>query len=163
LNDLDEPLIRALAGGLPRDLHPYRRLAESLGVDEAAVLGRLGAMLADGRLRRIAAVADQRRLGLAGNALAAWDVAEEATEAFGRALAARAETTHVYQRRRAPGWPYNMYSMIHAADEAKVRALAEAWAAQLRPRRYRLLVTVREWKKSPAVYYQCPKPGTPSS
>lgn len=177
MNSLDQPLIQALAAGLPRDLHPYRRLAESLGVDEAAVLARLRAMLADGRLRRIAAIADQRRLGLAGNVLVAWDVADESTELFGRSLAARPEATHVYQRRRAPGWPYNVYSMIHAADESRARALVETWAAQLRPRSYRLFVTVREWKKTPPVYYPsgtadppkkkepcpCPKPGTPSS
>ena len=163
MNQLDEPLIRALSGGLPRDLHPYRVLAESLGVDETAVIERLRAMLADGRLRRLAAVVNQRRIGLAGNVLVAWDVADESIAAFGGALAARPEATHVYQRRRAPDWPYNLYSMIHAADEARVRALVETWAAQFRPRSYRLFVTVREWKKTAPEYYPCPKPGTPSS
>ena len=150
----DERLVRALQGGLPRVRRPFDELARRLGVGADEVLARLAAMKADGRLRRLGAVVDQRRLGLAGNILVAWQVADDRLDDAGRWLAGRAEVTHVYRRPAGPaGWPYRLYTMVHAASDAECAALIDAWAGRLKAVDHRMLPTRREWKKSPPVYF----------
>jgi len=156
----DEQLVRALQDGLPRVRRPFDELARQLGVGVDEVLARLAAMKADGRLRRLGAVVDQRRLGLAGNILVAWQVADDRLDEAGRWLAGRPEVTHVYRRPAGPEWPYRLYTMVHAATDTACAALVDAWARRLGAEDLRMLPTEREWKKSPPVYF-AGDPGDP--
>lgn len=153
MTTIDERLVRLLQSGLPRVRRPFDELARRLGVGTDEVLARLRAMKADGRLRRLAAVVDQRRIGLAGNILVVWNVPDERMDEVGRGLAGHGEVTHAYVRPAGPAWPYRLYTMVHAESEAACAALVARWAAELGAEDYRLLPTVREWKKSPPVYY----------
>ena len=148
----DERLIRALQDGLPPVLRPYGRLGNFSGMSEQEVLDHLSAMKADGRLRRMAAVVNQRQVGLQGNVLAVWNVLPERVDQVGRHLAAREEITHAYLRPRGAEWPYNLYTMVHGESDEACAEKIESWAAELDISDYRLLATVREWKKSVPVY-----------
>jgi len=150
---IDERIVALLQDGLPRARRPFDELARRLGVSTEEVLSRLVAMKADGRLRRLAAVVDQRRIGLAGNIMVAWNVPEDRLDEVGRALAAQVEVTHAYVRRPGPDWPYRLYTMVHAASEESCADLVRRWASQFGVTDYQLLPTVREWKKSPPVYF----------
>jgi len=151
--NLDARLVRELRAGLPRGRRPFASLARRLGAGEAEVLARLRALKADGRLRRVAAIVEQRRLGLRGRILVAWNVPARRLRAASAALAARPEVTHCYERSRRPRWPYNLYTMVHAASQAGCAALIRSWSRRLRLKDYQLLPTVREWKKSLPVYF----------
>lgn len=156
MTTIDDRLVELLQGGLPRVRRPFDELARKLGVNTDDVLARLAAMKADGRLRRLAAVVDQRRIGLEGNILVVWNVpAERLDEVAGR-LADHGEVTHAYLRPAGPEWPYRLYTMVHAASEAVCAAMIQRWAAELGLSDYRMLPTVREWKKSAPVYYGNP-------
>ncbi|NLX58283.1 MAG: Lrp/AsnC family transcriptional regulator [Phycisphaerae bacterium] len=153
MNPRDRRLIRALQDGLPHTAAPYAEAARRCGLSEDEVLQRLRAMKADGRLRRMAAIVNQRHVGLQGNVLAVWSVPDDRADAVGAALAAHAEVTHAYRRPRGTQWPYALYTMIHGPSDEACAALAAQWAEALGVTDYLLLPTVREFKKSAPVYF----------
>ena len=83
LTELDRQLVLATQTGLPLDAQPYHRLAASLGVTPGLVMERINAMLADGRIRRIAAVPNHYRLGYVANGMSVWDIPDEDIHAAG--------------------------------------------------------------------------------
>jgi len=149
LDEWDRRLIALSREGLPLAPDPYRHLAAALGLSTAEVLGRLRRLLARGVIRRVAAIVDQRRVGLAGNLLVAWAVSEERVDEVGERLAQRSEVTHCYLRAPAPGWPYNLYAMVHGPNLDQCRSLVDKLTRQLALSPPVLLPTVRELKRAP--------------
>jgi siroheme decarboxylase len=131
MTDLD--LVRATQAGLPRVPQPYAAIAAQLGVREEEVMQRLRAMLADGRIRRIGAVPNHYALGYRANGMSVWDVADEALVALGPRVGELAFVSHCYRRPRRPGWPYNLFAMVHGRDRAEVEAKVAQIAALLGP------------------------------
>jgi DNA-binding Lrp family transcriptional regulator len=129
VNDL--ALIRATQAGLPLVPAPYAAVAEGLGVAEADVLERFRAMLADGRVRRIAAVPNHYALGYRANGMSVWDVDDAAIGRLGPRVGALEFVSHCYRRPRRPGWPYNLFAMVHGRDRAQVEAKVAEIAALL--------------------------------
>ncbi len=132
IETLDARIVRETQAGLPLTARPYLRVAERLGVSEAAVRERLAAMLADGRIRRIGAVPNHYALGYRANAMSVWDVADQAVDELGRAVGALPFVTHCYRRpRRLPDWPYNLFAMVHGRNRAETGASIEEIRALL--------------------------------
>jgi len=132
LDDIDRSIIVATQDGLPLSPDPYGTVAEALGLDADLVIARLAAMQADGIIRRIGVVPNHYALGYRFNGMTVWDVADEDVEEAGRRLSALACVSHCYQRpRRLPLWPYNLFAMVHARDEATARALVNQLADTL--------------------------------
>jgi DNA-binding Lrp family transcriptional regulator len=129
----DAALVRALQAGLPLVPRPYAALAERFGVREEKVLQQLGAMLADGRIRRIGAVPNHYALGYRANGMSVWDVADDSVRDLGPRVGALAFVSHCYRRPRRPGWPYNLFAMVHGRDRAEVEAKVAQIAALLGP------------------------------
>lgn len=130
LDDLERRLVRATQAGLPLLPQPYARIAEALGISEAAVLQRLQAMLERGAIRRIGAVPNHYAIGYTANGMSVWDVADAQIDAVGEFLGRQAAVTHCYRRpRRLPEWPYNLFAMVHGQSReaalAQVEQLAE--------------------------------------
>jgi siroheme decarboxylase len=120
---LDERLVRATQAGLPLVPAPYASLAAELGVTEAQVIGRLEAMLAERRVRRIGAVPNHYALGYTANGMSVWDVDDAEVDALGPQVGALPFVSHCYRRpRRPPEWPYNLFAMVHARSREAVEA-----------------------------------------
>ncbi len=114
MNALDERIVRATQAGLPLVPEPYEEIAARLDLSGEALMLRLQAMLADGRIRRIGAVPNHYALGYSANAMSVWDVADDRVEALGAAVGALAFVSHCYRRpRRLPDWRYNLFAMVH--------------------------------------------------
>jgi DNA-binding Lrp family transcriptional regulator len=145
-------LVAALRGGLPISATPYADVGRRLGTSADAVLDTLRAMVDDGRVRSMGAVLSARHLGYGGNVLAAWDVTDDALDAVGRRFAALEAVSHCYQRPRRAGWPYNLYTMVHAADRPAAEALLARMAGAEGVRGQRALFTIREFKKAAPAY-----------
>jgi DNA-binding Lrp family transcriptional regulator len=147
----DRPLLDALSRGLDLVPRPYAALARQLCREEAAVIARIGALLAAGILTRLGVIVRHRALGFTANAMVVWDVAD--TLAAGPALAALPGVTLAYERRPVAGvWPYRLYCMIHARsrDQAlAVLATARALPA-LAGMDHRVLFSTRCFKQSGA-------------
>lgn len=125
----DQSLLARLAEGLPLVPRPYAEVAASLGLDEAGVIARLKALVADGTIRRFGVIVRHRELGYRANAMAVWDVPNDLVADAGRRLAGLPYVTLAYRRpRRPPTWPYNLFCMIHGRDRATVRGLVEQTA-----------------------------------
>lgn len=129
MNDLD--LVRELAAGLPLVPRPYAEVAARVGASEEDVLGRVRAMLADGRIRRIGAVPNHYALGWTANGMSVWDVDDEAVAELGPRVGALEFVSHCYRRPRRPGWPYNLFAMVHGRDRAEVESKVAEIAALL--------------------------------
>ena len=118
---LDRRIVQQLQAGLPLVARPYDVVADAVGATPETVRARVGAMLADGRIRRIGAVIRHRRLGYQANAMVVWDVPDERVSELGRALASDAAVTLCYRRARAlPDGPYNLYCMVHGREHGRV-------------------------------------------
>ncbi|MDR1320367.1 MAG: Lrp/AsnC family transcriptional regulator [Gracilibacteraceae bacterium] len=151
--DAEKRLIAALQDGLPLTERPYAALAAGLGQREEDVLAALILWREQGVLKRVAAVPRHRLIGYSANALVVWRVPAAQVEVAGRRLAARPEVTHCYERESPPGWPYNVYAMIHARSEDDCRALAGDSAEMIGIKEYELLFSEAELKKSSIKYF----------
>jgi DNA-binding Lrp family transcriptional regulator len=78
---------------------------------------------AEGMIKRLGLVVRHRQLGIRANAMVVWDMPDERVVEVGRRLAQETAVTLCYLRpRRLPGWPYNLFCMIHGARREQVLA-----------------------------------------
>jgi DNA-binding Lrp family transcriptional regulator len=157
----DQALAALVEQGLPLEPRPYRAWARQLGQDDCRPLrSRLVAWLADGRLRRFGAVLRHHEAGIASNAMTVFDVPDALRDAAGARLASQPGITLAYARERAPGWPFNLYCMVHGRDRAAVCARIDAAtaAAGLAPWPRRMLFSSRRYKQTGARRFTAPRP-----
>jgi DNA-binding Lrp family transcriptional regulator len=127
MNALDQAIVRATQQGLPLVKRPYGELAAGLGISEQALIERLQAMHADGRIRRIGAVPNHYQLGYRANAMSVWNVDDAHVDRLGRAVGELPFVSHCYRRpRRLPHWPYNLFAMVHGRDRTEADGHVEA-------------------------------------
>jgi len=126
MNAIDGKIVRATQAGLPLVPQPYAEVARSIGISEEALLSRLKAMLADGRIRRIGAVPNHYALGYRANAMTVWDVDDAQVDELGRQVGALPFVSHCYRRpRRLPHWRYNLFAMVHGRDRVETQRLVD--------------------------------------
>jgi len=131
LDPLDRELIAATQSGLPLVPRPYDALGAMLGVSAQEVQARLAGMLKRGLIRRIGAVANHYRLGYTANGMTVWDVVDHRVDELGKRVALLPGVTHCYRRPREPGWPYNLFVMLHGRSRDEVERQADEVAALL--------------------------------
>lgn len=130
LDATDRRLVRATQAGLPLVPRPYHAIAEALGLDVDDVKARFVRLLANGTIRRIGAVPNHYALGYAANGMTVWDVADDQVDALGAQVGALDFVSHCYRRpRRLPGWPYNLFAMVHGRSRDEVEAKVAVVAA----------------------------------
>ncbi len=105
---------------IPLVPEPYAAIAERLGSSEEQVLATLRSLLERGIIKRLAAVPNHYALGVTANGMAVWDVPDHAVSEIGGRLGQRPEVTHCYRRPRRPGWPYNLFAMVHGMSREEV-------------------------------------------
>ena len=115
-------LLLIVQEGIPLAAEPYAEIAAHLGTNEARVLEMLRSLLERGVIKRLAAVPNHYALGVTANGMAVWDVPDERVNEIGSRLGQRPEVTHCYQRPRRPGWPYNLFAMVHGMSREEVLA-----------------------------------------
>ncbi len=149
----DKRIISALCGDLPESLTPFGDIAGSLGLPEKELLSRIEEFRTSGLLRRLGATVNQRRIGLHANAMVAWRIADERIEEAAEAIISLRAVSHCYQRETRPGWPYNLYAMIHCKTRQQCGELAASVARSVKCDEYRLLFSEREFRKSSPQYF----------
>ncbi len=146
-DDVKQRILAALQEGLPRSRTPYRDLARKVGISTDELLRVLKAWRKDGTIRRMGAIVDHLQVGYAEGAMIVWKVAPERTEGVGTLFAGFAEVSHAYERQTAPGWEYNLYTMVHGATQEAVRRTVERMSRAAGVSDYRILATRKELKK----------------
>ncbi len=154
ITDLEKKVIALLQTDIPVVQRPFRQMAEKIGVTEEKFLAVLTDLNQRGIIRRFGATLKHQKSGFKANAMVAWNVDESRVEPVGTAMAKFDEITHCYSRNPAPGWPYNLYTMVHAANEDQCRALAEKISQTVGETDYILLFSRKELKKTSMKYFE---------
>jgi DNA-binding Lrp family transcriptional regulator len=153
LTDLEKKVIASVQGDIPICERPYRQLAEQIGISEEEFLDVLRTLDQRDLVRRFGATLRHQKSGYTANAMVAWQVDEERVEEVGQIMASFRAVSHCYRRNPAPDWPYNLYTMVHAMDEASCHATAATMAAKANVSTYSLLFSRREFKKTSMRYF----------
>ncbi|MCK5836138.1 MAG: Lrp/AsnC family transcriptional regulator, partial [Desulfobacula sp.] len=88
------------------------------------------------------------------NAMVAWKVDEDRVEETGNIMATFREITHCYRRDPAPGWEYNLYTMVHASDEEECHSIVKKISQAVKEKNYTLLFSRQELKKTSMKYFE---------
>lgn len=153
----DRAVIGALQGDTEVRADFFAALAGRLGMKEWDLLSTLEIWRRKGRLKRIGLLLHHRNAGWSANGMCCWRVAGDTTAA-GRALAARGEVTHCYERPEAPNFPYNLFAMVHARAAAEANAQFVSLSAEVNRVAGAavpavMLLSTREYKKTSMTFF----------
>ncbi len=154
ISDIERKILAALQDGLPNSRTPYADLAREIGISTDELLAVLEAWKREGKLRRIGAVVNHFQVGLGEGAMVVWKVEPQRVAEVGAVLAGFEEVSHAYERQTAPGWDYNLYTMVHGTTREAVRRTVERMSQAVGVSDYQILATRRELKKVPPKYVQ---------
>ncbi|MEX0874234.1 MAG: Lrp/AsnC family transcriptional regulator [Actinomycetota bacterium] len=153
LTEADIDAIRALQVDMPLVSRPFAEEAKTVGMSEDELLEFGHKFVADGRMRRCAAILRHRRAGFLANGMGVWKMPEERAEELGYQIAAFPQVTHCYQRPVYEDWPYRVFSMVHARTEEKVREVIAGISNDTGLPEYDILFSTREFKKTRVPYF----------
>jgi len=151
--DLEKKIIAAIQEDMAITERPYLEISEKLGISEDTLLETLQSLCERGIIRRYGATLRHQKTGFTANAMAAWQVAENRVEEVGNRLASFKQVSHCYRRNPTEGWPFNLYTMIHANDEESCRQTARNMSQEAGVENYSLLFSRKELKKTSMVYF----------
>lgn len=146
----DLHLLQVAQDGIEITSHPFSALGQPLGISEEEVISRLNILAERGIVRRFSATIGHRALGITANAMIAWRVPPDDVDRVGRIMASFEEVTHCYERDSYPHWPYNLYTMVHSRTRDECERAAEQISKACGIREYRILFSVKEYKKTSA-------------
>ncbi|MEW6328087.1 MAG: Lrp/AsnC family transcriptional regulator [Thermodesulfobacteriota bacterium] len=150
----EKRVIQVLQDGIPLAERPFQILAERAGLSEEDFLACVRNLCREGYIRRFGATLQHQISGYAANAMIAWYVEEEEIEKVGRTMASFSNVTHCYQRRTGPGWPYNIYTMVHGKTDGECHAVAQEIAEKTGVTDYQILFSEKELKRSNIRYFR---------
>lgn len=153
LTELEEKIVASLQGDIPISERPFLEIARNLEIEEETLLKILKDLRDRGIIRRFGATLRHQKSGFRANAMVAWRVDEDRIEEAGQTMASFREVTHCYRRDPNPMWPFNLYTMVHAKDEAGCRAIAQRLSRESGVDDYQLLFSRRELKKTSMRYF----------
>ncbi|MEW5949249.1 MAG: Lrp/AsnC family transcriptional regulator [Thermodesulfobacteriota bacterium] len=154
LTSKEKRVIQVLQDGIPSAERPFQILAERAGLSEEEFLACVRNLCKEGYIRRFGATLQHQISGYAANAMIAWHADDEKIENAGRIMASFKKVTHCYQRRTIPGWPYNIYTMVHGQTEAECHAVARELAEKTGITDYQILFSEKELKRSNITYFR---------
>ncbi|MEI6971324.1 MAG: hypothetical protein WCL44_07365 [bacterium] len=153
-------LIRKLQGNLPLVEEPFTDIANDLKWEYDKLIDTLTAWKRAGIIRRIGFILRHREAGFVANGMCVWPVAADDVERAGKTLAGAPEVTHCYERSSSPAVPFNLYAMIHARARPEAEATFRRLSEKAGLTGGRMLVSVREFKKSSPVFFMETESGT---
>ncbi len=154
LSEFEKQVILALQRDLDITSRPFLDLAGQVGASEEDFLAAVGSLVAKGYIRRFGATLRHQLSGYGANALVTWVVPPDELKRVGQLLARHQAVTHCYHREPAPGWPYNLYSMLHGKNPGDIEALAARLADEVGIHRYEILFSDAELKKTTMRYFR---------
>lgn len=153
LTELEQKIIAEIQGDIPITEHPFLEIAKKIGISEESLLDTLRRLNDRGMIRRFGATLRHQKSGFEANAMVAWQVEEERIDEVGRKMASSGRVSHCYRRNPTPEWQYNLYTMIHAKDEASCMEIARNLAEKAGVDKYNLLFSRKELKKTSMQYF----------
>jgi len=153
LTELEKKIIASIQQDIAVTERPYLEISRDLGISEDTLLETLDDLCRRGVIRRFGATLRHQQTGYTANAMVAWQVNEDRIEEVGQKMAVFRQVSHCYRRNPTDSWPYNLYTMVHAADQESCRETAREMAAVADVENYTLLFSREELKKTSMVYF----------
>ncbi len=154
LTELEKKIIASIQGDMAITARPYLKISKELGITEDLLLNTLQDLCTRGVIRRFGATLRHQKSGFEANAMTAWKVAEDRIDEVGQKMASFTEVSHCYRRNPTRDWPYNLYTMIHARDEASCIKTAHRMSKATSVATYTLLFSRKELKKTSMKYFE---------
>ena len=154
LTDLEKKIISLLQTDIPVVKQPFLEMAQKIGITEDKFLTVLKDLDTRGMVRRFGATLKHQKSGFKANAMVAWRVDEDKVEKTGNIMTHFHEITHCYRRNPAPGWKYNLYTMVHASNEDECYAIVKKISKAVGQDDYELLFSKKELKKTSMKYFE---------
>ena len=148
MDDIDAKLLRITQDGIPLVPEPFNEVAAQLGISVDDVIHRIENLQREGVIRRFGASIGHRVIGITANAMCTWNVPDDRVEDVGAIMAGFTEVTHCYQRPRRQGWPYNLFTMVHAYTQEECRKIAKQISSATSIDDYNILFSEKEFKKT---------------
>jgi len=148
----DRAIIGALQGDTEVVPDYFAAIATKIGMKEWDLLTTLELWRRNGRLKRIGLLLAHRNAGWTANGMCCWRIDGDTTAA-GRALAARGEVTHCYERPMVPCFPYNLFAMIHARSSGEAESAFKTLESACGLSGGTMLVSTREFKKTSMTFF----------
>jgi DNA-binding Lrp family transcriptional regulator len=145
--DIDK-LLKTIPYDFPVCENPYGNIAKEAGISEGKLLGALKTLIAQGVIRRIAAILYHRRAAYMFNAMVVWEVADADVERIGKIMATFPEVSHCYEREKSGYWHYNVFTMIHARSLEDCKKIVQSIADKTGMDKYQMFLSKREFKKT---------------
>jgi len=152
LTDIEKRILSVIQDGFPISQTPYKDIAGKAGISTKKLFSVLEDWKKQGKIRRIGAIVNHYKIGLAANAMVVWKVEPERVEKVGTILAGFEEVSHCYEREVGENWPYNLYTMIHGATAEDIEQTVARMSEACGVSDYRVLFTEKELKKTPPRY-----------
>ena len=149
LTQLEKKVIASLQGDIPVIERPYLKLAKEIGITEGQFLKIMNNLNDRGLIRRFGATLKHQNSGFNANAMVAWIVDEQKAIETGKIMASFNEVSHCYRRNPVPGWDYNLYTMVHAADEKECYTIVKKISIAVNIDKYAILSAKKNLKKHP--------------
>jgi siroheme decarboxylase len=147
LSSEERMVVYVLQRDLPVVSRPFDAMAAEAGMTTDDFLMRCRRLKERGVMRRFGASVRHNAVGYNANAMVCWRVPDGRVDEAGRIMAGYAEVSHCYQRETPSGWPYNMYTMIHARTTKELQSTIDKITGATGIGEHRALFTVRELKK----------------
>lgn len=156
LDAAETGFVRHMQRDLTLTEEPFVALADELGVPFEAVAAMHDYFLANGRMRRFAAVLHHRKAGFGANAMGVWAGPQDdpaALRRLGETMAGFRAVSHCYQRPSYPDWPYNLFTMVHGRSTEECEQALDAIAAATGITDRHALYSTQEFKKVRVRYF----------
>lgn len=156
IGDADIAFVRAMQRDLIIEPQPFVKIAAELGIEFAELQRMHEAYLANGRMRRFAAVLHHRKAGFRANAMGVWagpqgDQAE--LDRIGAQMAGFRAVSHCYERPSYADWGYNLFTMVHGKSEEECRETLCAISEATGLTDWQALFSTKEYKKVRVRYF----------
>ena len=153
INALEKEILQFLQHSIPIISQPFNELAIKLNLSHDYLLTCINNLASKGIIRRFGAIVSHRKIGYTYNVMALWNVTQARINSVAKQIASCQEVSHCYQRTSYSDWPYSIYSMIHAKSKDSADKLVSKLINTNQIDQYKLLVTVKEFKKQRLEYF----------
>ena len=153
LSSLDISIVRMIQEDLPLVPKPYKAMAEELGITENELINKIKEFCKSGIIRRVGTIINHRNVGFKANAMVVWIVPEERIKDVSEIMIMFSEVSHCYQRSTFPGWPYNVFTMVHGETKQECEKVVKEIANDVNINDYSMLYSTDELKKVSMKYF----------
>lgn len=154
LEPFEAELLLAIQSGFPATRSPFQDLAQDLEVDVSRVTEAINDLRDRGYIKRVGIVVNHRVSGFDHNCLVVWAVPPADVDEIGAVVGGLPYVTKCYHRpqRPAAGWPYTLFTMLHARSADALEERITELATDHIPYDYERLDTLEQFKHTGARY-----------